>query len=498
VIELSEVSRGHSISSIWREGLNIKRFQKLKGFEGMQRKQTTSSEYGGWPPDRGVELRDKAGVLSISTASERRRNGIPGIREDLLERILSRDNLNLAYKKVKSNRGSPGIDGMTVEEMLPFLRQQGETLRQEVLAGEYKPQPVRRVEIPKPDGGIRELGIPTVIDRLIQQAIAQELNKIFDAGFSGSSYGFRPGRSAHQAIVAARGYIEQGNRWTVDIDLEKFFDRVNHDKLIGLVAREVKDKRVLKLIRGYLESGIMLSGVKVKSEEGTPQGGPLSPLLANIMLDELDKELEKRRHKFCRYADDCNIYVRSKKAGIRVMGSITHYIEKVLKLKVNRNKSAVDRPNKRKFLGLSFYVVKGKARNFIHKKPIAIFKAKVKGITSRSNGKSMDTRKERLNWLITGWVNYFHIADMKNVAKELDQWIRRRIRMCYWKQWKKIKTKHDELMALGLGNRKAWEYANTRKSYWHIAGSFILATTLTNEYLEKQGFLSLTKRLSVY
>jgi RNA-directed DNA polymerase len=354
------------------------------------------------------------------------------------------------------------------------------------------------VEIPKPDGGVRQLGIPTVVDRLIQQAIAQELNRTIDKDFSASSYGFRPGKSAHQAILAARSYIEQGQRWVVDIDLEKFFDRVNHDKLMSLVARKVKDKRVLKLIREYLESGIMLNGVKVKSEEGTPQGGPLSPLLANIMLDELDKELERRGHKFCRYADDCNIYVRSEKAGKRVMASITHYIEKVLKLKVNRNKSAVDRPNRRKFLGLSFYVMKGKARNFIHKKPLTRFKAKVKAITSRSNGMSMEMRKERLNWLISGWVNYFHIADMEKVAKELDQWVRRRIRMCYWKQWKKNSTKYENLMKLGLNKYQAWEYANTRKSYWHTAGSYILATTLTNEYLEKHGFPSLTKRLSVY
>lgn len=405
--------------------------------------------------------------------------------------------LNLAYKRVKANKGSHGVDGMKVDELLSFLKQHGKTLRQSILAVEYVPQPVRRVEIPKPDGGVRLLGIPTVVDRLIEQAMAQELNKIFDSDFSESSYGFRPNRSAHQAVIAARGYIEQGYRWVVDIDLEKFFDRVNHDKLMVLVARKVRDKRVLKLISQYLESGIMLNGVKVKSELGTPQGGPLSPLLAKVMLDGLDKELEKRGHKFCWYAYDCNIYVKSKKAGERVMESITEYVGNVLKLKINRTKSAVDKPSRIKFLGFSFYIRKGITRNFIHKKPVKIFKEKVREITSRSNGKSMDWRKEGLNYLVTGWVNYFRIADMKTVAEELDQWIRRRIRMCYWKQWKKISTKHDELVKLGVGNQKAWEFANTRKSYWRISASYILSTSLTNQYLEEQGFLSLAKRLSL-
>jgi RNA-directed DNA polymerase len=464
----------------------------------MPRKQITSSGGEGWPQEGRVEPRDKAEALSISPASEGRRSDIPKGKEEMLERILGRDNLNLAYKRVKANKGSPGVDGMTVEELLSYLKQGGESLRQRILAGEYIPQAVRRVEIPKPDGGVRQLGIPTVVDRLIQQAIAQELSRTFDPVFSASSYGFRPGRSAHQAIIAARGYIEQGHRWTVDIDLEKFFDRVNHNKLMSLVARRVKDNRVLGLMRKYLESGIMLNGVKVKSEEGTPQGGPLSPLLANIMLDELDKELEKRGHSFCRYADDCNIYVKSRKAGARVMESISQYIEQVLKLKVNRNKSAVDRPSRRKFLGFSFYMRKGKARNFIHKKPLYRFKAKVKEITSRSNGKSMEMRMKKLNPLIRGWVNYFHIADMEKVAKELDYWMRRRIRMCYWKQWKKISARHENLVKLGVDIHKAWEYANTRKGYWQIANSPILATTLTNEYLDKQGLLSLTKRLSVY
>lgn len=463
----------------------------------MQRKQTIPIEIGSLRREVGVEHRDNAEVLSISPASESGKNDMQGVEDDLLERILSRDNLNLAYRRVKANRGSHGVDGMVVDELLPYLKQHGETIRQRILAGEYDPQPVRRVEIPKPDGGVRLLGIPTVVDRLIQQAIAQELNKIFDPDFSENSFGFRPNKSAHQAIMVARSYIEQGYHWTVDIDLEKFFDRVNHDKLMSLVARKVKDKRVLKLIRRYLESGIMLNGVKVKSEEGTPQGGPLSPLLANIMLDDLDQELERRGHKFCRYADDCNIYVKSKKAGERVMESITNYVEEVLKLKINRTKSAVDKPSKRKFLGFSFYTKKGVARNFIHKKPIQRFKKKVKEITARSKGKSMEWRKEALNHLITGWINYFRIADMKAIAGELDQWIRRRIRMCYWKQWKKIGTKHDNLVKLGIDTSKAWEFANTRKGYWRISHSYILSTSLTNKYLEEQGFLSLTERLSV-
>jgi len=472
-------------------------FFNLKDSRGMQRKQTTSYEYGGWPQEVGVELRGKAGALSISPASERERNDTTKVGEELLERILGRDNLNLAYKRVKSNKGSHGVDKMTVDELLPFLKQHGKIIRKKILEGNYNPQPVRRVEIPKSDGGVRQLGIPTVTDRLIQQAIAQVLNEIFDRDFSESSYGFRPAKSAHQAIKVARGYMEQGYQWTVDIDLEKFFDKVNHDKLLSLVARKVKDKRLLKLIRKYLESGIMMSGVKIRSEEGTPQGGPLSPLLANIMLDELDSELERRGHKFCRYADDCNIYVRSRKAGERVLESVTLFIENVLKLKVNQSKSAVDKPGGRKFLGFSFYIKEGKARNFIHKKPVERFKARVKEITSRSNGKSMEWRRQKLNVLIIGWVNYFHIADMKGVARELDQWIRRRIRMCYWKQWKKIKTKHDNLVKLGIKNHKAWEFANTRKGYWKISNSYILDTSITNEYLEKQGFLSLIKRLSL-
>ncbi|HAT71983.1 MAG TPA: group II intron reverse transcriptase/maturase [Elusimicrobia bacterium] len=451
----------------------------------------------GWPQDKGVEPRDTAGALSDPSASESGQDDSERKAERLLEAIVSRENLNLAYKRVKANGGSHGVDGMTIEELLPYLKQHGTALRQSILEGAYNPQAVRRVEIPKPDGGTRQLGIPTVVDRLIQQAIAQTLNSVFDKGFSANSYGFRPGRNAHMAIKAARKHIEDGGRWVVDLDLEKFFDRVNHDKLMSLVARKVKDKRVLRLIRKYLKSGVLVNGVKVKNDEGTPQGGPLSPLLANIMLDELDKELESRGHKFCRYADDCNIYVKSRKAGARVMESITRYIETVLKLKVNRKKSAVDIPGRRKFLGISFYMKEGKARNFVHPKSIQRFKEKVREITSRSNGRGMEWRRDKLTRLIMGWVNYFRIADMRSDARDLDGWIRRRIRMCYWKQWKKIRTKQDNLVRLGLERSKAWEYANSRKGCWSIGGSVVLNNALSNECLERLGFPSVSRRLSL-
>lgn len=450
-----------------------------------------------YPQEAGVEPRGNAGELSGPSASGGGQDDSERKAEGSLEAIVSRENLNLAYKRVKANGGSHGVDDMTIEELLPYLKQHGAALRRSILEGEYNPQAVRRVEIEKPDGGMRQLGIPTVVDRLIQQAIAQVLNGVFDKGFSANSYGFRPGRSAHMAIKAARKHIEAEGRWVVDLDLEKFFDRVNHDKLMSLMVRKVKDKRVLRLIRKYLESGVLVNGVKVKNEEGTPQGGPLSPLLANIMLDELDKELERRGHKFCRYADDCNIYVGSMKAGARVMAGITRYIENVLKLKVNRKKSAVDKPGARKFLGFSFYVKEGKARNFVHAKSIQRFKEKVREITSRSNGRGMDWRRDKLTRLITGWVNYFHIADMRGNARELDGWIRRRIRMCYWKQWKRIKTRHDNLVRLGLEASKAWEFANSRKGGWSISGSAVLNRTLSNESLEKLGFLSLSRNLSL-
>lgn len=441
-----------------------------------------------------VELEGNAGALSISSTSEKEANDGKGYAMWLLEEILGRDNMNKAFKRVKSNKGKPGIDGMTVDELLPFLKENGDQIKRAVMEGTYSPKPVRRVEIPKPDGGVRLLGIPTVLDRVIQQAIAQVLSPIYEREFSDNSYGFRPGRDAHQAIRKCKEYIDAGYNWTVDIDLARYFDTVNHDKLMRILSRTIKDGRVLSLIRKYLQSGVMINGVVIDTEEGTPQGGNISPLLSNIMLNELDKELTKRGLKFCRYADDCNIYVKSRKAAERVMASITKFLEEELKLKINKDKSAVDRPWKLKFLGLSFYLKKGETGIRVHPKSVRKLKTKLKAVTGRSNAMSIKERIAKLKQIITGWVNYFRIADMGKLAKELDEWLRRRIRMCYWKRWKRIKTKHDNLVRLGIDNYKAWEYANTRKGYWRISNSPILATALTNERLKRQGFPTITER----
>ncbi len=444
-----------------------------------------------------AELGCNARAQSIPCTLPKEGNDDNGYPERLLEKILARDNMNFAYKRVKVNKGSHGVDGMTVDELLQFLKQNGNQIKQSILEGAYRPKPVRRVEIPKDDGGTRLLGIPTVLDRVIQQAIAQVLTPIYEKEFSDNSYGFRPKRNAHQAVKKCKEYIEAGYTWAVDIDLAKYFDTVNHDKLMRLISEKVSDSRVLSLIRKYLQSGVMINGVVMGTDEGTPQGGNLSPLLSNIMLNELDKELTKRGLKFCRYADDCNIYVRSRKAANRVKASITKFIEQKLKLKVNEQKSAVDRPWKLKFLGFSFYYKKGGIGIRVHPKPVKKFKQKLKEITGRSNAMSMAQRMLKLRQVITGWVNYFGIADMKGLSKSLDEWLRRRIRMCFWKQWKKIKTRHDNLVKLGIDKYKAWEYANTRKSYWRTSNSPILARTVTNEFLNKLGFQSVSKRYSL-
>ena len=447
----------------------------------------------GYLHENRVEPKDNVEAHSISSMSNKGRNDVNEYGSDLLEQILSRDNMNNAYKRVKANKGSHGVDSMTVDELLQYLKEHGQELRQSLLKGRYRPQPVRRVEIPKPDGGKRLLGIPTVVDRVIQQAIAQVLTPIYEKKFSDNSYGFRPLRSAKQAVEKCRGYINAGYTWAVDIDLAKYFDTINHDKLIRLLSNDIKDGRVISLIRKYLQSGVMINGVIVETEEGAPQGGPLSPLLSNIMLHELDVELTKRKLCFCRYADDCNIYVKSKKAANRVMESTAKFIEEKLKLKMNKDKSTVDRPWKLKFLGFSFYRGKGEYRIRVHEKPLKKFKAKLKELTSRSNAMEMEYRFLKLKQAITGWINYFAIADMRSILRTLDEWLRRRIRMCFWKQWKKIKTKHDNLVELGIENSKAWEYANTRKGYWRISNSPILSRALTNKYLKEIGLVSISE-----
>ena len=411
-----------------------------------------------------------------------------------LERILSRENMLLAMKRVVSNKGSHGVDGMTVYELKQFLKTNWLQIRKDILNNEYRPMPVRRVEIPKQNGGVRLLGIPTVLDRLIQQAIAQELNNIYDRKFSNNSFGFRPRRGAKDAIKKAEHYIDEGLRWVVDIDLEKFFDKVNHDILMYKLSKDIKDKRTLRLIRRYLQSGVMINGVVVSNEEGTPQGGPLSPLLSNIILDELDKELEKRGHRFCRYADDCNIYVRSKRAGERVMENITNFIESRLKLKVNKGKSAVERPWKRKILGFTLGLMFGKAYASISKQSLKKHKDKLRKILSRSKPMTLEERIIKLNQVNIGWINYYGIAKCKGIVVKLDRWIRQRLRMCIWKQWKKVKTRYRNLKKLGLNHYQAIKFANTRKGYWRIANSAILDTTLTNQFFNDLGLKSLTRQ----
>lgn len=411
-----------------------------------------------------------------------------------LERILSRENLNDAMERVIKNKGSHGVDGMTVYELKQFLQNNWLEIKDDILNDEYRPMPVRRHEIPKANGGARLLGIPTVLDRFIQQAISQELNNIYDEKFSESSFGFRPRRSAKNAIKKAENYINEGFRWVVDIDLEKFFDKVNHDILMYKLSKDIKDKRTLRLIRRYLQSGIMINGIVTPNEKGTPQGGPLSPLLSNIILDELDKELEKRGHRFCRYADDCNIYVKSKRAGERVMENITDFIECKLKLKVNINKSAVERPWKRKFLGFTLGIMFGKAYSSISKQSLSKHKDKLRDILSRSKPMTLEQRITKLNQVNIGWINYYGIAKCKGILVQLDRWIRLRLRMCIWKQWKKVRTRYKNLKKLGLNHYQAIKFANTRKGYWRIAKSAILSTTLTNQFLTDLGLKSLTRQ----
>nr|WP_275899668.1 group II intron reverse transcriptase/maturase [Bacillus piscicola] len=416
----------------------------------------------------------------------------------MLEEILDYYNVHQALERVERNKGSHGIDGMPAKSLREHLMNHWPSLRDQLTKGTYVPEPVRRVEIPKPNGGKRKLGIPTVTDRFLQQAIAQVLTKVYDPTFSDHSYGFRPNRRGHDAVRKAKSYMKEGYRWVIDMDLEKFFDKVNHDRLMRTLSERIKDKKVLRFIRRYLQAGVLEDGLVRPNTEGAPQGGPLSPLLSNIVLDELDKELERRGLRFVRYADDCNIYVRSRRAGIRVMNSITLFIEKKLKLKVNHEKSAVDRPWKRKFLGFSFTNHRKSPKIRIAKESIKRFKTRIRELTSRKKSIAMEDRLEKLNKYLVGWLGYYQLTDAPSILKEMDSWIRRRLRMIRWKEWKKVKTKGKMLRRFGVPRPKAWEWANSRKAYWRIAGSAILHKTLDDQYWASQGLKSLWKRYQTH
>ena len=387
-----------------------------------------------------------------------------------MERIVSRENMMAAYHRVMANKGAAGIDRMTVEQLQPYLKEHWPRIGEELLESRYMPKPVRGVEIPKPGGGMRQLGIPTVMDRLIQQAMHQVLMPLFDPGFSHASYGFRPGRSAHDAVLAARAHMADGRRFVVDIDLEKFFDRVNHDVLMARVARKVEDKRVLRLIRRYLQAGLMTGGVAAARTEGTPQGGPLSPLLSNILLDDLDKELERRGHAFCRYADDCNIYVRTRRAGERVMASITRFLAERLRLKVNAAKSAVDRPWVRTFLGYTVTAHK-QPRLRVAAKSVARLRSKLGTVLRQGRGRSLARTVQDLTPILRGWMQYFRLAETKGVFEELDGWMRRKLRCLLWRQWKRPHTRAKRLMQRGLEQGRAWQSAYNGRGPWWNAGA---------------------------
>ena len=408
----------------------------------------------------------------------------------LMEEVCERENLKAALRQVKANKGSPGVDGMTVVGLKDYLKQHWPAIREQLLNGTYEPKPVKRVEIPKPDGGVRKLCIPTVLDRFIQQAVRQVLQKQWDPTFSDHSYGFRPGRSAHQAVEQAQRYIAEGHSWCVDLDLEKFFDRVNHDKLMGQIAKRVGDKRLLKLIRAFLNAGVMENGLVSPSVEGTPQGGPLSPLLSNLVLDELDRELERRGHRFVRYADDSNIYVRSQRAGQRVMESVTQFITQKLKLKVNEAKSAVARPQQRKFLGFSFSA-SPEAKRVIAPQALDRFKQRIREITRRAKGVSMKTTIEELAPFIRGWRSYFGFCETPGVLVSLTRWVRLRIRAAMWRQWKTPRRRREALIELGVRSRLASNTAGSGLGPWYLAKAQALSIGLSNAYLSSLGLPSL-------
>lgn len=456
-----------------------------------ERMQKTLSEVNDCPQRDRSETEWYEGVQTFIWMCEDNIVEVPFDKEHLFEQILSPANLNRAYKAVIGNKGSGGIDKMSCEQLFSWLIANKDALILSLMDGSYRPNPVKRVEIPKDNGKMRLLGIPTVVDRLVQQAINQVLSPIYEKQFSSRSYGFRPRRGCHDAVREAQDIINTGYTYVVDLDLERFFDTVNHSRLIEILSRTTKDGRVVSLIHKYLRSGVINKGLFETSEEGTPQGGPLSPLLSNIMLNELDKELERRGLPFVRYADDSMIFCKSKRAARRVKESITRFIEGTLYLKVNKEKTVVSYVQGVKYLGYSFYVTKGKCRLTVHPKSKAKMKSRLKELTSRSNGLGYVKRKQKLKEYIRGWIGYYHFADMKRFLLDIDEWLRRRIRMCIWKAWKKPKTKVANLIKCGIEKYKAFEWGNARKGYWRIADSPILKVAINNDSLRKAGYPSL-------
>jgi RNA-directed DNA polymerase len=433
----------------------------------------------------------RAAEEGTESRTAKRKAESPAIGEPLMEEVCERGNCKQALARVKANKGSPGVDGMTVGDLPGYLKQHWPVIREQLLGGTYVPQPVKRVEIPKPDGGVRKLGIPTVLDRFIQQAVTQVLQGRWDRTFSEHSYGFRPGRSAHQAVAQAQQYMAAGYRWVVDLDLEKFFDPVNHDKLMAKIAERIGDKRLLKLIRAFLRAGVVEGGLVSPVDEGTPQGGPLSPLLSNIVLDEFDRELEQRGLRFARYADDCNIYVRSRRAGERVMESVTRFVTMRLKLKVNQQKSAVARPWERKFLGFTFTSGR-EPRRRIAPKAVLRFKERVRELTARTRGVSIEAMAEELSQYLRGWIGYFGKCETTKVLENLEEWARHRLRSVIWKQWRRGTIRYKELCQRGVNRQLAAKTAGSRHGPWRLSHSRALDVALPIAYFDSLGIPRLT------
>jgi RNA-directed DNA polymerase len=486
---MAGVSRGHSTESFFREGLNNERMSTVSSSRNEPGRQKLSDRE---TAEQAKQVKP-AGIVQSAEPFPARDSGKSDVA--MWEAVFERGNMLTALKRVESNQGAAGVNGMEVKDLSGYLKAHWLEVRGVLESGKYRPSPVRRVEIPKPEGGVRQLGIPTVLDRLIQQAIAQVLTPMFEQVFSRYSYGFRPGRSAHQAVQKSQEYIREGYDWVVDIDLEKFFDRVNHDMLMARVARVVKDKRVLKLIRAYLNSGVMVNGVVMDTEEGTPQGGPLSPLLSNIMLNDWDRELEERGHKFVRYADDCNIYVKTQTAGERVLESVKKYLEKKLKLKVNPKKSKVERATRAKFLGFSFLKRKGEVLIRLAKRTKERLAEKVRHLTKRTRSGKMEDIVSEINRYSRGWIAYFRLAATPSVYQELDEWIRRRLRQMLWKRWKRGTTRYRELVRLGVPKERA-ALGAVGASPWRMSRTPVIHEALSNAYWRNLGLESIAERYS--